>query len=148
MINETDIAIIQMLRQNSRESLAKMGKKIGIPMSTTYDKLKKLEENAILRHSTIVDFRQLGFSHRIHLSLKFENNTKHSFRLFACSNPNVNNILECVGEYDFIMDCLFRDLKEMHAFIEDIKSGFNPTNMKRLDIVGDIKQEGLKFWND
>ena len=59
-----DMQILCHLRQDARMPLTKMSKKTHIPVSTIFDKIKTYENNLIVRHTTLIDFGQLGYNTR------------------------------------------------------------------------------------
>ena len=49
------------LRMNARETLTKISRKTKVPVSTVYQRIKNKEVNLILKHTSLIDFRKLGF---------------------------------------------------------------------------------------
>ena len=69
-MKKQDTLIVSLLRENSRMSLTDMSRITKIPVSTLYDKIKIYNKGLIMKHTTLVDFAQLGFSTRARVLLK------------------------------------------------------------------------------
>ena len=65
LISKKELKIISEFRKNARENLTCASRKLGIPVSTIYDRLKKYSGNLITRHTAILDFKKLGFGIKV-----------------------------------------------------------------------------------
>lgn len=136
-----DLLLIANLRKNARETLTNMSKKVGIPISTIFDKLKYYQGSAIKKHTSLVDFSKLGFSTRAIMILKARKNEREKLRDYLEKHQNVNTISKINNGYDFILDVIFRNLKEMEEFGELLEEKFKVKNKQNFYIIEDIKRE-------
>jgi Lrp/AsnC family leucine-responsive transcriptional regulator len=61
MVSERDIIILNELRRNAKLSSRSLAKKVGLPISTVYRRIKEMEENGIIKgYHAIVDFDKVG----------------------------------------------------------------------------------------
>lgn len=139
---DKSLLIMSMLRQNARESLTKMSKRTNIPISTIYDKIKNNEKDMIKKHTSIIDFSKLGFHTRLSLSLKVSKNKRDELRHYLLKHQNVNTIYKINHGYDFWTECIFRNIKEMEEFREEIEEKFKAKTETHY-IIDDIKREGF-----
>jgi len=142
MLKEKEHLLLSNLRQNSRESLVKISSKTNIPISTLFDVLKRLEANVIKKHFSIVDFAKLGYSIRVNFVLKTKN--KKEISKFLMKHPSVNSASSLINNYDFYVDCFFRNLKESTDFKSNLEN-IGITEMKEMFIIDEIKREGFSF---
>jgi len=143
MLKQKDILIISNLRKNARESLTKISKATGIPISTIYDRIKSYENNIINKHTTIVEFAKLGFNTRANIIIKTKRDQRDEIREFLQKNTNLNSVYKINNGYDFLIEAVFRDIKEMEDFIENMESKFSIKSKQVFYIVDDIKRESF-----
>lgn len=61
-MDDVDEDILAELRKNAKVSLKQMSKKFGVPLSTLYQRIKKMEELGVIKNYTVeLDWRKLGF---------------------------------------------------------------------------------------
>ena len=143
MLNDSDMKIITHLRQNSRETLTKMSKKINIPVSTIYDRIK-FHENSILKGFTsLLDFAQLGFNTRVYILFKAASPLKAELRKHIEKHQNINCIFKINNDYDFLLEAVFKNIKELEQFVEDLEVKYKVYDSKILYVVEDIKREAF-----
>lgn len=139
MIKSKEQLLLQCLRKNSRRSLAGISKETGVPVSTLFDTLKRLEGDLIKKHVSVIDFSKLGYG----LKVNFAINSKENARLksFLVQNRNVNSLYSLIdNNYAFYADCVFKDMNELSAFKERILE-FEDANLREWFIVDSIKKE-------
>lgn len=118
MIKESDLKIMSALRNNSRQTLTKISKQTKIPVSTVYDRIKVHEKNAIKKHTSILDFPKIGYNIRLNILLKIKE--KEKFNDFVSNNENINSAFRLEGDFEFMIDCIFKEMNEMKRFMEKI----------------------------
>jgi DNA-binding Lrp family transcriptional regulator len=141
-INRKELLIMTLLRKNSRESLTQMSRISNIPISTIYDKIKANEQSIIKKHTCILDFAKLGFNSRASLSIKTINSKKEELKSYLLKHPNVNTIYKINNGFDFWIECIFKNIKDLEDFIEYMEHKFG---IKRqiYYIIDDIKREAF-----
>ena len=138
-IAKKDMQIITSLRKNARESLTKISKKTGIPVSTIFDKIKQNE--FIVRSTCLLDFNSIGFNTRAKVTIKVERETREELRNYLTKSPNVNSLYKINSGYDFLAELVFRDIKELEEFMEMIRDRFKIIEDNVLYLLEDIKRE-------
>ena len=136
-----ELLLIASLRKNARETLTSMSKKVGMPVSTIFDKLKCFQGKQIKKHTSLVDFSKLGFGTRAVMILKARKNERDKLREFLEKSHNINTISRINNGYDFIVDVIFKNLKDMEEFGEKIEEKFKIKNKQNFYIIEDIKRE-------
>lgn len=138
MISEKDVKIISCLRSDARQALATIARKLNIPVSTVYDRIKSNEKKLIKKYTSIVDFPKLGYNIRIKMMLDI--NDKKGFQDFVLENANVNSAFKVDGNYSFMLDCIFRQMREVSAFM-DAANKFGITSKQMFFVVDELKRE-------
>lgn len=133
--------LLSHFRQNARISLTKLSRLTKIPVSTIFDKLKDYETNKLIKKSTaIIDFRKLGFEIRNQILLSTSKDNKEKLQAFLMTNPQVNTIYRINNGYDFLIETIFRNMREMDEFMRSLDT-FEPIQKKEFFIMEDLKRE-------
>lgn len=142
-MNEKDFKILTFLRQDSRMPLTKMSRKTQIPVSTIFDKIKSYEDNIILRHTALIDFSKLGFTTRANISFRVDREDKDNLKEHLVNSAYVNSIYKINNGFDFMIEGIFKDLKEMEDYIELLEKKFKIAEHKSHFIIEDLKREAF-----
>jgi DNA-binding Lrp family transcriptional regulator len=143
MMNKKDLIIMSLLRQDARMSLTMMSRKTNMPISTIYDKLKLHQGSTITRHTALVDFAKLGFSARANVTLKVDRIDREELIKYLFKVPNVNSIYKISSGYDFMLDVVFRDIREMEDFFETVESKFKVKDKQVYFVIDDLRREAF-----
>jgi len=138
---EKDKLIISFLREDARISLTKMSRKTRIPVTTLYDRLKK--NKYIKRHTTILDFEGMGFNARAKVLLKVGKKDRDVLRDFLCKCQFMNELLKVNNGYDFLVEFVFHQIKDLENYLEDLDGKFDITDEKVFYIVDELKKENF-----
>lgn len=141
MVPKKDLMVISCLRQNARETLTKMSRRIRLPISTIYDRLKLQEKDLIVKHTSLLDFSKLGFTTRVTMAFRVERGSRQGLEQFLATHPCVNSLYKINNGYDFLVDGIFRHLKDLQAFVESVEERFPVIEKQLYYIVDDIKRE-------
>jgi DNA-binding Lrp family transcriptional regulator len=139
-IKNTHLKIINRLRQDSRMGFSEIGRQEKIPVTTIFDNYEKLVIEGIIRqHTSLLDYKKLGYSHRAFIFVK----TKKRSELFdgISNNSFVNSIFK-VNESDFLIDCIFPSMKEFYPFIDHLGS-FEDSEVSFHEVIEPVKLEGF-----
>ncbi|MFC1769320.1 hypothetical protein ACFLZX_06180, partial [Nanoarchaeota archaeon] len=60
---------------------------------------------------------------------------------FLIKHNNVNSAFKINNGYDFHIECMFRNLKELEEFNENLEEKFNIKDKKVFFLIEDIKRE-------
>ncbi len=142
-MKKSEMIILSNLRNNSRQSLTRMGRRTSIPISTIYEKIRYYEEGVIKKYTVIVDFGKLGFATRVSMLLKTTKDKREELKNFLLESKSVNNIHKLNNEYDFMVDGVFRELKDVEEFLDKVENSFGVSDKKLFYIVDDLKNEGF-----
>jgi len=142
-MNLKDIKIITNLRQDARMPLTTMSKKTSIPVSTIFDRLKANEQNVIVKHTSLLDFTQLGYFTRANITFKVDRENKDALKEYLIKNQSVNSVYKINNGYDFMVEGIFKQIKDMEEFIDQVKSRFKIEDTKSFFIIEDLKREAF-----
>ncbi len=138
MLTDNHFAILAKLREDSRMSLARIGRETGLPTSTVFDHYRDLQKRAIARHVTIPDFGRLGYPLRKRYLLR----TADRKRTLAWlkGHPNVNDVYR-VDSHDAFFEAYFSDVNAAEEFKASLRQELKPQELKEFDILEELKHE-------
>lgn len=141
-MKEKELVLLKHLRENARKSFVKISKEVQIPVSTLFDVLGRLERNVILKHTSLVDFSKLGYSLKVNFIIACED--KHKVKKFLLEHSNVNTLSSLINGSDFFVECIFKDMKEVMNFREDMQY-IGIKDIEEIFVVEEIKKEEFGF---
>jgi len=137
-----DILLMTYFRKNARENLTQISRLTRIPVSTIFDKLREFEKGLIQKHTTLIDFKMLGFDIRVNMLFKVSKDSRLEFTDFLMTNENVNSIFRITNGYDYLVEAIFRDMTDMQRFSELLEK-FKIESRHELFILEDLKRESF-----
>ena len=146
MLTKKDLLILTQLRNNSRETLTKISKNTGVPISTIFDKIKCYQGNLIKKHTSLIDFSKLGFNARANIMVKVDRDKREEAKKFLLNHPNINSIYKISNGFDFLIEGIFKNVKDVEDFIDSLNGKFKLEQTQVYYIIEDIKKE--EFMNN
>ena len=142
-MKQKDMRIITYLRTNARMPLTLISRKTKIPVSTIFDRLKANENNIIIKHTSLIDFSKLGYNIRTNIAIKVDRNDKEALKKFLIMHHAANSVYKVSNEFDFMVECIFKQIKDMDEFMENLENKFKIQEKKAYFIIEDIKKEAF-----
>ena len=141
MLDRKEMLILANLRTNARETLTSMSKKTSIPVSTIFEKLRGYEKGLIKKHTTLIDFSMLGYKTRASILVKVSKDNRDQLRNFLLLNKSLNSVYKINNGYDFMMEGVFKELRDVEVFLDRLENDFNVTEKYVYYIVDELKRE-------
>ena len=139
MITKKQAMILSEIRQNSRQHMSEIAKKLGMPLSTVHDNCRILSKY-IAGCTTLVDFAKLGYSLRVNFMFRMKN--RNVLDEFILKSFNVNTISRINNKSTLLVECFFRSMSEAYEFKEKLQDeGIRKIDMRY--IIEEIKKEGF-----
>ncbi|MBR9703170.1 Lrp/AsnC family transcriptional regulator [Candidatus Woesearchaeota archaeon] len=133
--------LLAYFRKNARQTLTKISRQTGIPVSTIFDKLRKYEEEIITKHSSLLDFEKLGYMTRAQVFLRTTPENRKLLASMLSIHQNVNNVFRVNNGYDFAIEVIFRTVQELENFIEDLELERGVTEKQVFYVISEIARE-------
>lgn len=107
MLDEKDLAILDVLQENGRLTVKEISKKVNSPITTTHARLKKLEKEGYIKaYRAILDARKLGFTTTAFIFVSFSREQGLDQRKVAeqiAKIPEVQEVHIITGEWDILV---------------------------------------------
>ena len=139
--NKKQIDLLMQLRKDGRQSLTDMSRKINMPVSTIFDQVRARKEDVIKRFTSLLDFSMIGFNCRAQMVFRIRKEDRAEMQKHFLTHPNINSVYKINNGYDFLVEAVFRQLKEVDEFMEKVEEKFKVLEKKAYYIIEDIARE-------
>jgi len=136
-----ELQIVRHLRTNSRETLTRLSKKTGVPISTLFDKLNEYKQSLIVRNTCLIDYTKLGFDLRVQLLVRLQKE-KEKFEEFIINHLNVNSVYRINNGYDYLVEGIFQNMRQFTDFIQ-LFERFSVKEYKEFYVLQDLRREAF-----
>lgn len=122
-LDETDVRILRALTVDARLSSRQIAKQCGVSMGTALSRMKRMEENGIIRgYSAVLDHEKLGYELTVVSEI-----TVSKGRLLEMENeiarlPNVCCVYDLTGLIDAVIIAKFKNREELGKFTKRLLS--------------------------
>ena len=141
MLSEKDSQIIRELRKNSRASLKEIASRLELPSSTVHDRVRRFEGNIIAKHTTLINFQEMGFYSHFFFTVKTSREKREELRDYLRDNRFTNTVYQVNDKFDFLVEVVFENLKQANDFIEEVRERFPIEAIYIHSIIENIKKE-------
>jgi Lrp/AsnC family transcriptional regulator for asnA, asnC and gidA len=118
-LDQTDVLILSELLKDSKSALKKISRKLGLPTSTVFTRIKKLEEKGVIRgYTVVIDPYKLGYSVTAVIHFSVDGPYLEDVEKRLASHPNIISLYDVTGEFDIIAIARFRSMEELDRFIK------------------------------
>jgi DNA-binding Lrp family transcriptional regulator len=140
-VKNKETLLLSHLRNNSREKLTSISKKTGIPIATLFYLLKELEGNRYTKSTILLNFENLGYHSHAQIFLKVNREDKLKARTFLEKQDSVNTVYKTNNGWDFIIETVHNNIKQLDKFIEKIDENFEIKNHQIHYLIEEVKKE-------
>jgi len=146
-ISAQDLAILQMLQENSRERLESIATETGLSVATVQRRIRKLKaDGTIMAESAMISPKAVGYAMTFLIFVELEHeriDQIDAFRRKAKGEPQVQQCYYITGEADFALIALARDMEDYERLTHRLF--FQDSNVKRFrtSVVMDRTKVGM-----
>lgn len=103
-MDEADHKLVSLLRQDGRMAFKALAEKTGLTENTVRSRLRRLEEQDLLRVVAVTDFEAAGFSLMLAVGVQVEGRSAAEVATDLAAFPEVFSVCQVVGSHD--IECL------------------------------------------
>ena len=117
--DDTDLRLLEELQEDSRLSLAELGRRVGLSSPAVADRLRRLEGEGVIRGYRVdVDPKALGYSLGVHLRIR---PNPRNIEIVAETARQSGEVVEChrvTGDDCFVVTAYVRDVEHLEELID------------------------------
>ena len=118
MLNELEKKILKFLNKNARTSYLHMAQEAGVSTTAINSAMKKLENSEVIKgYVPIIDLESIGFGLVVLIALRVNQGGDLPLQKRLNKYDEVRSVYKITGEWDYILVCIFKDLKELEDFL-------------------------------
>ena len=120
MIDEKDMLILEILRDNARTPLTEIAEKLGVSESTIRKRVKALEDGEVIkRYTVVVDPAKLGYNSVSFVGLDVEPTHFLDVAIKMTEFPEVKFVATSTGDHMIMTEIWLKDGRELGKFIAE-----------------------------
>ncbi len=118
-LDDTDLSILRLLRENARMSYQEMSRRTGIADATIQHRLKRLREKGEIKFTVIVDPGLTGYDVMAAMLVQTDTDKHDEAKKALAALPEVTEVYGMLGEHDLLIKVWAKTLEEMNRTIND-----------------------------
>ena len=134
-----DLAILEILQQDSTISVKEIGERVGLSFTPTYERIKNLEkDHVILKYVALVDRFKIGMQIVVYCNITLKEQSKQALSNFEetiIAIPQVQEVISLSGNYDYMLKIIAEDITSYNAFVVDVISNIPNIGQYHSSIV-------------
>jgi len=136
-MDEVDLKILRILRENSRDSLGKISEELGISKATVSRRLARMEqEGYIAGYSIITNPSRLGLMKGM-ISLQVVGTAVNGVIEQLKENKEIESVMRVFGDHGLICEVYTKSVDSLYALIQDRILKIPNVHNVEVDIVID-----------
>ena len=143
-IDKIDITLLNLLQNNTKLNTKELAQKVGLSVTPTYERIKRLEKQGYIKHYVAILDRKLIDKNLMVIS--FVSLILHSRDMqieFEKSIIEYAEVIECfhvTGSYDYQLKVVVTDMEEYQSFIKNKLSSINNiANVQSSFVMSSLK---------
>lgn len=145
-VDEIDRMILMLLSDNAKLANKEIADKVGLSVTPTYERIRRLERSGIIkRYRAVLDSKLLGKELHVHCHITLKNHTTASILDFEEKIVGLDEVVACyniAGDYDYTLYVEIENMEAYHEFVRktltsiqnigNIQSAFVMKTMKSI----------------
>lgn len=142
--DQIDERIIRVLQDNSRLNTKEIAHKVGLTVTPTYERLKKIDKSGIIKgYVTLMDRERLGKGLAAFCHVTLQVHSLPLLKTFEQAMSGLDEVMECyhvAGTYDYLLKVVVRDMNKYQDFLTNKLAAIeNIAHVHSLFVMTEIK---------
>jgi Lrp/AsnC family transcriptional regulator len=125
-LDDTDLRILDVLQREGALSAADVAARVGLSATTCWRRIQQLEQSGVVKaRVAVLNRAALGLDCTIFAHVKLATQGRDAIARFDAAVRDRPEVVDCytvMGEWDFLLRIITRDIKEYEAFYLDYLS--------------------------
>nr|WP_295870255.1 Lrp/AsnC family transcriptional regulator [uncultured Chitinophaga sp.] len=149
-LDKTDRRILEVLQENARLNTKEIAHRIGLSVTPTYERLKKIEKMGVIRnYVTLLHPEKIGKTLVAFCSVTLQLHSQPLLKKFEAAISRMEEVMECyhvAGTFDYMLKVVVDDMRSYQQFltnklaaienIAQVHSSFVMTEIKHTTAFG------------
>ena len=122
-LDNFDIAILTVLRDDARASLQDISNKVGLSTTPCWNRIKKMETEGVIQGYTVrIDPAAIGFTETVIVQVTLESHNDETLYAFGKALGEIPEVLEAFlvsGDYDYYIRIAVRDTRDYERLLRE-----------------------------
>jgi Lrp/AsnC family transcriptional regulator len=144
-LDRTDLKILELLQQQGNLSAAEVAEKVGLTATTAWRRISRLEQDGVIRQRVaLLDREAVGLSVTVFAHVRLSTQGREAISRFEQVVRKHPEIMECytmLGETDFLLRIVTKDVRTYEAFYLDHLSKFPAVQVVNSSIALSVIKE-------
>ena len=141
-----DKKILMLLQTNAKQNTKEIADKIGLSVSPTYERIRKLEQSGYIKsYVALLDSTKIDKSIMVYVQISLADHSRELIDNFKEKMKVLDEVMTCMhvsGNYDFLLKVAVTDMNEYQKFIIDKLSVIKGiSNVQSSFVMEDTKNE-------
>ncbi len=143
-MDNTDKRILELLQQDSTQSLAELSEQLNISTTPCWKRIKRLEQSGIIKaRVALLDAAMVELKVSVFVHIKTQRHDSSWLKQFSETVDKFDEIMECYrmsGEWDYLLRVVVKDIEAFDLFykklvnqvdgLTDVSSSFSMEEVK------------------
>ncbi|MCH7647651.1 MAG: Lrp/AsnC family transcriptional regulator [Nitrosopumilus sp.] len=141
-IDDRDIKILNHLLTDARQSARQLAHRLGVSTVTMISRMKKLEENKIIKgYSVRLDHELLGYDITALIEIKTKKGKMLEIENEIAKQDNVIAVYDITGDADIVVIAKFKNRNSLSSFVKKLLEIPNVENTVTHIVLNTIKED-------
>lgn len=145
-LDKTDRKILMILQENARLTHKDVAKLVGLSLTTTYERIKRLEKfKVIKKYVALIDREKVDRGLLVLCQISTKEQSFDKLKEFEKTLLELDEVIECyyvAGNYDFLLKIVIKDMAAYQKFvITKLSSLPNVANVQSTFIMSELKYD-------
>lgn len=122
-LDQTDRRILTYLQHDARQTTKEIADKINKSVTTVHDRIRKLEDNKVIRkYVALIDNQVIDKSLIAFTTVQLKEHSLSALNGFEKEVVKFPEVMECyhlTGQFDFLLKAAIADMNEYHQFLRN-----------------------------
>ncbi|MBF04323.1 MAG: AsnC family transcriptional regulator [Flavobacterium sp.] len=138
-LDAKDQLILEILQNDSTISVKDIGEKIGLSFTPTYERIKNLERNGVIKkYVALLDRFKIGVEIVVYCNVTLKEQSKEAldeFERIITPIPQVLDVISLSGNYDYMLKIVANDIRSYNDFVVNVISNIPNIGQYHSSIV-------------